>query len=45
MKQQQDTSSKQDREQAWRMENAAAIKAYNQDVEKNGVFSDGRRLF
>jgi antitoxin CcdA len=29
----------------WIADNAEAIDAYNEDVRKNGVFSDGRRLF
>jgi antitoxin CcdA len=29
----------------WIAENAEAIDAYNEDVRKNGVFSDGRRVF
>jgi antitoxin CcdA len=29
----------------WVADNAEAIDAYNEDVRKNGVFSDGRRLF
>jgi antitoxin CcdA len=33
------------RSEQWIAENADAIAAYNDDVEKNGVFSDGRRLF
>jgi antitoxin CcdA len=29
----------------WREENRESIAAYNQHVEKNGVFSDGSRSF
>lgn len=29
----------------WIADNAEAIDSYNEDVRKNGVFSDGRRLF
>ena len=29
----------------WREDNREAITAYNEDVERNGVFSDGLRLF
>jgi antitoxin CcdA len=29
----------------WRRENREAIAAYNDHVEKHGVFSDGRRSF
>ena len=29
----------------WRAQNAAAIDAYNEHVEKHGVFSDGLRSF
>jgi antitoxin CcdA len=29
----------------WREENRASIAAYNQHVEKHGVFSDGSRSF
>lgn len=29
----------------WLEDNADAIDAYNEHVEKHGVFSDGRRLF
>lgn len=32
-------------ERQWREENREAIAAYNQDVEKHGVFSDGSRSF
>ncbi len=31
--------------QAWLEENKEAITRYNQDVNKNGVFSDGTRSF
>lgn len=36
---------RQRQREQWIAENADAIAAYNEDVEKNGVFSDGRRLF
>lgn len=29
----------------WRTENAAAIEAYNSDVDENGAFSDHARAF
>ena len=32
-------------EQAWRKENLQAIEAFNQRIEKQGVFSDGLRSF
>jgi antitoxin CcdA len=31
--------------EAWRRENADAIQAYNEFVDKQGVFSDGSRSF
>ena len=31
--------------EAWEKENREAIEAYNEDVAKNGVFSDGLRSF
>jgi antitoxin CcdA len=31
--------------EAWRRENKAAIDAYNNHVEKHGVWSDGLRMF
>jgi len=31
--------------QAWREENRAAIEAYNERIERDGVFSIGRRRF
>lgn len=36
---------KQRRQEQWLIENREAIAAYNDDVEKNGVFSDGLRSF
>ena len=33
------------REARWREENKAAIDAYNEHVERDGVFSDGLRTF
>ena len=36
---------RQEEREAWRMENADAIVAYNARIEKNGVFSDGLRSF
>ncbi len=33
------------RRAAWLAENGDAIRAYNDDVEKRGVFSDGVRTF
>lgn len=33
------------RERQWREENRESIAAYNQHVEKHGVFSDGSRSF
>ena len=33
------------REARWREENQAAIDAYNEHVEQDGVFSDGLRSF
>lgn len=36
---------RQAQERQWREENRAAIEAYNQHVEKHGVFSDGTRSF
>lgn len=36
---------RQHRRAAWVAENRKAIEAYNAHVEKNGVFSDGRRQF
>lgn len=39
-----DALKRKQREQ-WLAENKAAIKAYNQHVEKHGVFSDGLRIF
>jgi len=36
---------RQEEREAWRMENADAIAAYNARIEKNGVFSDGLRSF
>lgn len=33
------------RQQQWLAENQASIAAYNEHVEKNGVFSDGQRSF
>lgn len=36
---------RQRQREQWIAENADAIAAYNEDVEQNGVFSDGRRLF
>ena len=32
-------------EQAWKKENLQAIEAFNQRIEKQGVFSDGLRSF
>ena len=31
--------------EAWLKKNRAALEAYNEHVEKHGVFSDGLRLF
>ena len=39
-----DALKKRRREQ-WLAENKAAIEAYNEHVDKNGVFSDGLRSF
>jgi antitoxin CcdA len=40
------TDEIRDRRRAqWIAENAEAIDAYNEDVRKNGAFSDGRRVF
>ncbi len=36
---------KRRRWEKWRVENRAAIEAYNEMVEKHGVFSDGLRRF
>ncbi len=36
---------KQKAEEAWRKENFQAIEAFNERVEKQGVFSDGLRSF
>lgn len=36
---------KQARQAQWLAENRQAIAAYNEDVDKNGVFSDGLRRF
>jgi len=36
---------KQRRQEQWLIENREAIAAYNADVEKNSVFSDGLRSF
>jgi antitoxin CcdA len=36
---------KQRQQEQWLAENRAAIAAYNEDVEQNGVFSDGARSF
>lgn len=33
------------RQQQWLENNAGSIAAYNEHVEKNGVFSDGQRSF
>jgi antitoxin CcdA len=33
------------RRQEWLQQNAAAIEAYNRDVEDHGTFSDGLRTF
>lgn len=33
------------RQQQWLADNAGSIAAYNEHVEKNGVFSDGQRNF
>lgn len=33
------------RQQRWPEKNRAAIAAYNGDVERNGVFSEGARTF
>ena len=33
------------RKREWLEENEAAIRAYNRDVEEQGVFSDGLRTF
>jgi antitoxin CcdA len=33
------------KEQQWLAENAEAIAAYNERIEKNGVFSEGLRRF
>jgi antitoxin CcdA len=34
-----------ERQRRWRQENAAAIKASNEELERNGLWSDGLRLF
>jgi len=36
---------KAERERQWREENAEFIAAYNEHVERDGVFSDGLRSF
>jgi antitoxin CcdA len=36
---------KQKQRERWLAENQQAIEAYNEHVEKNGVFSDGLRSF
>lgn len=33
------------RQQQWLADNADSIAAYNEHIEKNGVFSDGQRSF
>jgi len=36
---------KEEKQKLWLKENAAAIEAYNERVEQQGVFSDGLRNF
>jgi post-segregation antitoxin (ccd killing protein) len=36
---------KSERAEAWRTENAEAIRAWNDEVERNGMWSDGFRQF
>lgn len=36
---------RQRQREQWLAENRAAIEAYNQQIEANGTFSDGRRSF
>ncbi len=40
-----ETLFKQRRQEKWLVENRAALDAYNEHVERNGVFSDGLRGF
>ncbi|MBS3936373.1 MAG: type II toxin-antitoxin system CcdA family antitoxin [Sulfuritalea sp.] len=36
---------KKEKERRWREENRAAIDAYNRHIERDGLWSDGIRLF
>ena len=36
---------KKEKERRWREENRAAIDAYNRHIERDGLWSDGMRLF
>lgn len=36
---------KKEKERRWLVENQAAIEAYNRHIERDGLWSDGMRLF